>query len=68
MSGREAAEKMRELRPGLPVLFTTGYSRHFIENNFSLEENLSLIKKPFISSDLLRAIRGVIDEGKAGEE
>ncbi len=68
MSGREVFERLRRIKPDFPVLFTTGYSRNFIQSNFMLEENLSLIKKPFIRSQLLREIRNVIDEKGPAEE
>src|SRR5690606_27113127 len=37
VNGRELANRARELRPGLPVLFTSGYSEDVVTRNGTLE-------------------------------
>jgi len=55
VSGIELARRARARRPGLPVLFMTGYAGTEIEK-LELARPWSLIEKPFQSRDLLGAI------------
>jgi PAS domain S-box-containing protein len=61
MGGREAFDHMREIRPGMPALFASGYSENAVHTNFVLDEDLQLIQKPFLRDDLLRAVRSMLD-------
>ena len=61
MNGRELADAARKLRPDLPVLFTTGYTRNAIIHHGRLDEDADLIGKPFTPETLLAAIRKSID-------
>jgi len=63
LGGREAWERMRELEPGVPALFASGYSENAVHTNFVLDAGLSLIRKPFARDQLLRAVRLVLDGG-----
>ena len=63
MTGKEIAERIRALRPSLPVLFTTGYTRNAIVSHGRLDEGVSLLNKPFTQRDLALKIRAVIDAG-----
>jgi len=56
-SGRELAEHMQELRPGTPVLFTSGYTDGEIERRGLLRLGAAFIQKPFTPSTLARAVR-----------
>jgi nitrogen-specific signal transduction histidine kinase len=62
MGGREAYERMQELRPGLKVLFASGYSEDAVHTDFVLDKGLSLIQKPFSREALLRAVRKALDQ------
>jgi CheY-like chemotaxis protein len=61
MGGRQAYEQMLTLRPDLQALFASGYSESAIDTNFVLNEGLTLLQKPFAPSDLLLAVRGILD-------
>ena len=50
MNGRQLADAARRLRPGLPVLFTTGYARNAIVHGGRLDPGLHLITKPFTAA------------------
>ncbi len=63
MTGAQVAAKARELRPGLKVLFTTGYARNAIIHQGRLDKGVRLITKPFASADLAVRVRDVLDEG-----
>ena len=62
MNGRQLAERVAKLRPGLPVLFTTGYTRDAIVRHGRLDPEVDLIAKPFAIDQLARKIRHMLDE------
>jgi PAS domain S-box-containing protein len=61
MTGAQIAAQARELRPGLKVLFTTGYARNAIFHHGRLDKGVQLITKPFSFSDLAGKVRDVLD-------
>ncbi len=60
-SGRDLAAEILRLRPGLPVLFTTGYTRNAIIHHGRLDPNVNLLSKPYTQQDLARKIRQLLD-------
>lgn len=68
MDGRRLADAATVLRPGLKILFTTGYSRNAIVHNGKLDAGVHLISKPFTSSALGRKVRAILDDGVDGRE
>ena len=56
MSGHKLAETARRLRPGLKVLFTTGYAAELSDY-----AGQYVLYKPYDRRDLARAVRGVLD-------
>jgi PAS domain S-box-containing protein len=62
-SGRELADLARQLRPGLKVLFTTGYSRNAIVHHGRLDAGVQLISKPFTFEGLAARVRDILDAG-----
>ncbi|MGE0746959.1 MAG: response regulator, partial [Rhodospirillales bacterium] len=61
MNGRQLANEAQARRPGLKVLFTTGYARNAIVHDGRLDPGVSLVTKPFTAAELARAVRGVLD-------
>ncbi len=61
MNGRELAAEAQRLRPGLPVLFTTGYTRNAIVHNGQVDDGVALISKPFDMGAIARMLRTVLD-------
>ncbi|WP_231370342.1 hybrid sensor histidine kinase/response regulator [Sphingomonas phyllosphaerae] len=47
MNGRQVADAARSLRPGLKVLFITGYAENAAVGNGHLEPGMELLTKPF---------------------
>jgi PAS domain S-box-containing protein len=64
MTGAVLAEKARAIRPGLRVLFTTGYARNAIVHQGRLDPGVELITKPFAYSELASRIRDLLDAPK----
>jgi signal transduction histidine kinase len=61
-SGRVIADEAVQCRPGLKVLFATGYSRDAIVHHGRLDPGVNLITKPFTFEQLAVKVREVIDE------
>jgi DNA-binding response OmpR family regulator len=61
MSGRELADEATRRRPGLKVLFTTGYTRNAIVHNGKLDAGVNLISKPFTYEQLAAKVRALLD-------
>jgi PAS domain S-box-containing protein len=64
MNGHELAEKLRAERPGLKVIFTSGYSADIVGKNFKLEPDLNFLQKPYQPDTLALMVRRCLD-GKA---
>ncbi len=60
MSGRDLARQIEQLRPGVPVLFMSGYNADAIATRGVLEAGISVVEKPFTSSDLLSKVRELL--------
>ncbi|MEJ0015809.1 MAG: PAS domain S-box protein [Acetobacteraceae bacterium] len=61
MNGRQLAEAARRRRPGLKVLFTSGYARNAIVHHGRLDPGVQLITKPFTYMGLAVKLRQVLD-------
>lgn len=61
MSGYELAAEAEKLRPGMKVLFTSGYTE-LAATGLQTARKGPLISKPYTKRDLGRAIRSVLDD------
>jgi CheY-like chemotaxis protein len=60
-NGRSLADRALIIRPGLRVLFTTGYSRNAIVHQGRLDPHVHLIGKPFTFEQLAAKVRDALD-------
>ena len=60
LNGRQVADAARELRPGLPVLFITGYADTAVLSHGHLDRRMYIITKPFGVDDVARRIRAIL--------
>jgi two-component system NtrC family sensor kinase len=62
MNGRALAEAAKLRRPGLKVLYMTGYSRNAIVHQGRLDAGVSLMQKPFSQNVLAMRVRTMLEE------
>ena len=65
MSGRELADAARALRPGLRVLFASGYTENAMVHDGRLDAGVHLLSKPYRRLELARAVRAALDRAAA---
>ncbi|MEU4214113.1 PAS domain S-box protein [Actinoplanes sp. NPDC026623] len=65
MMGNEVAARVSALRPGIPVLYMSGYAQPVLTENGTLPPGVSIIEKPFTRSDLLDGVRARLRHGAA---
>jgi two-component system, cell cycle sensor histidine kinase and response regulator CckA len=61
MNGRELAERARDLRPDLKVLYASGYTDDIIHQHGVAEQGAQFISKPYSISELTNRLRGILD-------
>ena len=61
MNGRQLAEQAHAIRPGLKVLYTSGYTENAIIHHGRLDPGVQLLSKPFRKVELARKVRAVLD-------
>ncbi|MFO1148370.1 MAG: PAS domain S-box protein [Alsobacter sp.] len=61
LNGRKVAEEALSRRPGLKVLFTTGYTPDAIVHHGKLDDDVEFIGKPFTAQDLAARVRRILD-------
>jgi PAS domain S-box-containing protein len=61
LNGRELGRRAEVLRPGLRVLYMTGYSRNAVVHHGRLEEGVDLLQKPVSQAQLASRVREALD-------
>jgi CheY-like chemotaxis protein len=64
MGGRELARRLQEQRPGLPIVFMSGYTDDVVHRRGLLESGVPFLEKPLSPDLLARKIRQVLEGGK----
>jgi two-component system, cell cycle sensor histidine kinase and response regulator CckA len=62
IGGRELAQRLTPLRPGMKVLFMSGYSEHSALDIEATSQAATVLQKPFSLDALARNVRRVLDE------
>jgi signal transduction histidine kinase len=65
LNGRQLADQARVRRPGLPVLFTTGYARNAIVHHGRLDPGVELVTKPFTFAALAQKVHAILERHDA---
>lgn len=61
LGGHEAYLQISQIRPDIPVLFTTGYAPQVAEGKLTQEQIDQLLHKPYAIVKLLKAVRSALD-------
>jgi len=60
MSGKELADRLREIHPDLKVLYMSGYTDNAIAHHGILDPGIPFIQKPFTLGDIAQKVRAVL--------
>jgi two-component system, cell cycle sensor histidine kinase and response regulator CckA len=60
LSGKALATRLQAARPGLKVLYTSGYSFESLHADGSLDDDIHFLQKPYRPDQLLAAVRAVL--------
>ena len=63
MLGKEVVRRLLSVRPGLRVLYMSGYAQPVLASKGTLEPGVTLLEKPFSEPVLLAKVRDVLDAG-----
>jgi len=66
ISGRELAKAVAKRRPGVRVLYTSGYTDNAVVHHGRLDEDVLLLTKPYRKPQLARMVRQALDGGAVG--
>jgi signal transduction histidine kinase len=61
LGGRELAEQISAISPGIKVLFMSGYTEDAILHHRVLEPGIALLQKPITPESLSRKVREILD-------
>ena len=61
MNGSEMATQMAVLRPGIKVMFMSGYTDNAVLQDGRLSKGLFFLQKPFTPSALGKKVRDILD-------
>jgi nitrogen-specific signal transduction histidine kinase/ActR/RegA family two-component response regulator len=64
LDGPTVAARLRERRPGLPVVYASGYPAGGLRMDFMLSEGVQLLEKPYAAQKLLQAVRAALKRAR----
>ncbi|HXT71289.1 MAG TPA: PAS domain S-box protein [Vicinamibacterales bacterium] len=60
MTGFDLANKLEAMRPGVPIIYTSGYPAGTVGSDGTLKEGVNYLAKPYNLADLARALRALL--------
>jgi two-component system, cell cycle sensor histidine kinase and response regulator CckA len=68
MSGRDLGDRLGLLRPGIPVVYMSGFTDEDVIRRGMLKEGRPFLQKPFTPHELARVVREALDAEAAGRD
>lgn len=69
MTGDDLARKLIQIRPGIAVILSTGYSKKVLERQIQDIGVKAIVSKPIVKVELAKVVRSVLDQaGNQGEK
>jgi two-component system, cell cycle sensor histidine kinase and response regulator CckA len=68
MGGRALSEHLLQVIPELRVLFISGYTQNAIVQGGVLDPGIHFLQKPFLPSELIRAVKKVLSDSPEEDE
>jgi PAS domain S-box-containing protein len=65
INGRELGRRAQEMRPELPILYMTGYSRNAVVHHGRLDEGVELLQKPVSQAEVATRVRELLDKAQS---
>jgi len=62
-NGKEAYEEIIKIKPGMKVIFMSGYTADVLHKKGIIEEGTNFISKPLSSNEFIAMVRKVLDNG-----
>jgi DNA-binding NtrC family response regulator len=66
VNGPELAAHLKERRPGLPVLYASGYTDDVVAYHGVNQDDTGFLQKPFTAARLIQKVRGTLDRNRCG--
>jgi two-component system cell cycle sensor histidine kinase/response regulator CckA len=66
LSGPHLADALRDIRPGIRVIFISGYAEDALGSRAPADQDAGFLAKPFTGGELGAAVRAALDDGRAG--
>lgn len=63
MNGRQLADRLGTIQPGIRCLFMSGYTANVIAHRGVLDEGVTFVQKPFTLADLAHKVREALGDG-----
>jgi two-component system cell cycle sensor histidine kinase/response regulator CckA len=61
MNGRDLTKSIRDIKPGLECLFTSGYTANVIAHHGVLDNGVNFLQKPFSMKELASNVRQALE-------
>ncbi len=61
LNAKELVAQLSRLKPGLLVLFTSGYTENTVVHQGVVDAGVNFLAKPYLPADLARAVRAMLD-------
>ena len=63
-NGKDAYDEIRAIEPDIKVIFASGYASDTILQKALVDDNVILISKPYLPTNLLAKVRSVLDSDR----